>query len=147
MVPLIELAQGLPWLYLSLIFLFSLMVGSFLNVVIHRLPLMMERQWMSDAAVQLSDTADLQRAAGLPKGEADKLVGAVESLHAKLAALPHLGIAMPRSRCNCASRRACSSSASAKSGWSLISVSSVARLSAKSPDCRRALARLSRASR
>ncbi len=77
----------------------GLCIGSFLNVLIHRLPLMMERQWMNDAAVQLSDTDDLQRAAGLPRGEADKLVSAVESLHAKLAALPHLGIATPRSRC------------------------------------------------
>lgn len=48
MVPLIELAQGLPWLYLSLVFLFSLMVGSFLNVVIHRLPIMLEREWHAE---------------------------------------------------------------------------------------------------
>ncbi|MGU5714710.1 prepilin peptidase [Aeromonas taiwanensis] len=48
MAPLIELALGLPWLYLSLIFLFSLMVGSFLNVVIHRLPMMMERDWRAE---------------------------------------------------------------------------------------------------
>ena len=40
----IELAHGLPWLYLSLVFLFSLMIGSFLNVVIHRLPIMLERE-------------------------------------------------------------------------------------------------------
>ncbi|WP_421292129.1 prepilin peptidase [Aeromonas taiwanensis] len=48
MAPLIDLALGLPWLYLSLIFLFSLMVGSFLNVVIHRLPIMMERDWRAE---------------------------------------------------------------------------------------------------
>ena len=48
MAPLIELAQALPWLYLSLVFLFSLMVGSFLNVVIHRLPIMMERDWHAE---------------------------------------------------------------------------------------------------
>jgi leader peptidase (prepilin peptidase)/N-methyltransferase len=48
MVPLIELAQALPWLYLSLVFLFSLMVGSFLNVVIHRLPIMLEREWQAE---------------------------------------------------------------------------------------------------
>ena len=48
MVPLIELAQGLPWLYLSLVFLFSLMVGSFLNVVIHRLPIMLGREWQAE---------------------------------------------------------------------------------------------------
>lgn len=48
MAPLIELAQALPWLYLSLVFLFSLMVGSFLNVVIHRLPIMLERDWQAE---------------------------------------------------------------------------------------------------
>ncbi|WP_310596897.1 prepilin peptidase, partial [Aeromonas aquatica] len=48
MVLLIELAQGLPWLYLSLIFIFSLMIGSFLNVVIHRLPIMLEREWHAE---------------------------------------------------------------------------------------------------
>ncbi|PJG59876.1 prepilin peptidase [Aeromonas cavernicola] len=45
---LLELAHGLPWLYFSLVFLFSLMVGSFLNVVIHRLPIMLERQWHAE---------------------------------------------------------------------------------------------------
>lgn len=45
---LIELAHGLPWLYLSLVFLFSLMIGSFLNVVIHRLPIMLEREWRAE---------------------------------------------------------------------------------------------------
>lgn len=48
MASLIELAQALPWLYLSLIFLFSLMIGSFLNVVIHRLPIMLERDWHAE---------------------------------------------------------------------------------------------------
>lgn len=48
MASLIELAHGLPWLYLSLIFLFSLMIGSFLNVVIHRLPIMLERDWQAE---------------------------------------------------------------------------------------------------
>lgn len=48
MASLIELAQALPWLYLSLVFLFSLMIGSFLNVVIHRLPIMLERDWQAE---------------------------------------------------------------------------------------------------
>jgi len=33
------------WLALAVTALFSLLVGSFLNVVIHRLPIMMEREW------------------------------------------------------------------------------------------------------
>ena len=45
---LLELAHGLPWLYFSLVFLFSLMIGSFLNVVIHRLPIMLEREWQAE---------------------------------------------------------------------------------------------------
>lgn len=38
----------MPWLYFSLVFLFSLMIGSFLNVVIHRLPIMLEREWQAE---------------------------------------------------------------------------------------------------
>lgn len=45
---LLELAHSLPWLYFSLVFLFSLMIGSFLNVVIHRLPIMLEREWQGE---------------------------------------------------------------------------------------------------
>jgi len=37
--------QSSPALYVSVVALFGLMVGSFLNVVIHRLPRMMEREW------------------------------------------------------------------------------------------------------
>ena len=64
MVPLIELAQGLPWLYLSLIFLFSLMVGSFLNVVIHRLPIMMERAWHAEYSDYFGDDEETPPATG-----------------------------------------------------------------------------------
>jgi leader peptidase (prepilin peptidase)/N-methyltransferase len=35
-------------LYLLLVFVFSLVIGSFLNVVIYRLPLMMEREWQAE---------------------------------------------------------------------------------------------------
>ncbi|KAB0674811.1 prepilin peptidase [Aeromonas veronii] len=45
---LLELAHSLPWLYFSQVFLFSLMIGSFLNVVIHRLPIMLEREWQAE---------------------------------------------------------------------------------------------------
>lgn len=44
-----ELIAANIWLSVSLTFVFSLMVGSFLNVVIHRLPLMMEREWQQMA--------------------------------------------------------------------------------------------------
>lgn len=40
-----EPLQSSPALYISVITLLGLMVGSFLNVVIHRLPRMMEQEW------------------------------------------------------------------------------------------------------
>jgi len=41
--------------------LLGLCVGSFLNVVIHRLPLSTERQWWADMADQLGDAASWKR--------------------------------------------------------------------------------------
>ena len=35
--------------------LLGLCIGSFLNVVVHRLPLMMERQWWHEVSHQLAD--------------------------------------------------------------------------------------------
>lgn len=42
---LVELFQQHPTFFLVTIFVLGLLVGSFLNVVIHRLPLMMEKDW------------------------------------------------------------------------------------------------------
>jgi leader peptidase (prepilin peptidase)/N-methyltransferase len=42
--------SGIPWLDASLFALLGLLIGSFLNVVIYRLPKMMERQWQMEAA-------------------------------------------------------------------------------------------------
>lgn len=42
--------QIAPWLFVTFAVLFGLCAGSFLNVVIHRLPKMMERQWRSECA-------------------------------------------------------------------------------------------------
>lgn len=39
-----------PWLFPTLATLFGLIVGSFLNVVIHRLPIIMEREWRAECA-------------------------------------------------------------------------------------------------
>ena len=39
-----------PLLFISAAFLFALLIGSFLNVVIYRLPIMMERDWREQAA-------------------------------------------------------------------------------------------------
>ena len=42
------IASQLPWLYYSLVTLLGLLIGSFLNVVIHRLPIMLERSWRQE---------------------------------------------------------------------------------------------------
>jgi leader peptidase (prepilin peptidase)/N-methyltransferase len=40
-----ELFADSPLIFVSIVFLLSLVIGSFLNVVIYRLPIMMEREW------------------------------------------------------------------------------------------------------
>ncbi|MCB1876479.1 MAG: prepilin peptidase [Chromatiales bacterium] len=74
---LLDLLRDNPLLLASLAGVFGLMVGSFLNVVIHRLPIMMERDWRRQCAELL----------GQPAPEMDE---------------PPLSLSRPRSRCpNC----------------------------------------------
>jgi leader peptidase (prepilin peptidase)/N-methyltransferase len=47
---MIELMQTEPTVFIAVATLFGLMVGSFLNVVIHRLPIMMEHNWKTQCA-------------------------------------------------------------------------------------------------
>ena len=81
--------------------LLGLVVGSFLNVVAHRLPLMIERQWWADVAQQLADAGSWQRVFGTrAAGTAPPaLAQAAKALDTSLDALPPLGLAVPRSRC------------------------------------------------
>ncbi|MFC3092714.1 prepilin peptidase [Alteromonas sediminis] len=48
MTALFDALHSSPWLFCSVVFIVSLMVGSFLNVVIYRLPIMMERGWKAE---------------------------------------------------------------------------------------------------
>ncbi|UGA54319.1 prepilin peptidase [Vibrio sp. VB16] len=50
-----ELFEYYPWLYPVFAGIFGLIVGSFLNVVIHRVPIMMEREWKQDCAETFPD--------------------------------------------------------------------------------------------
>ena len=54
---IITLSQLYPAVFYSLVFFISLMVGSFLNVVIYRLPIMMERSWQQEYESYFSDGA------------------------------------------------------------------------------------------
>ena len=72
--------------------LLGLCVGSFLNVVIHRLPLMLERQWWADVAQQLADADSWRRvfrAAAPTRSDADHLRTAT-ALSQSVAALAPL---------------------------------------------------------
>ncbi len=51
-----ELLHSEPALFTGLVFLFSLLVGSFLNVVIYRLPRMMEAEWQVQCAELRGET-------------------------------------------------------------------------------------------
>lgn len=51
-----DLLASQPALFAGLVFLFGLLVGSFLNVVIHRLPKMMEREWHAQCAELRGET-------------------------------------------------------------------------------------------
>jgi len=47
-------------LFIALTFAYSLLIGSFLNVVIYRLPIMLEREWRKQAQDILSGSAEAQ---------------------------------------------------------------------------------------
>lgn len=63
---MLVLFQQSPALFIGVAFVTALLVGSFLNVVIHRLPLMMEREWRQQCK-ELAETP----ATELPDGRFD----------------------------------------------------------------------------
>ena len=72
---MLELMSESATVFVAVVFVFALLIGSFLNVVIHRLPIMMERDWREQAD-ELMTTPSEQ---ALPEGRFD--------------------LVMPRSRC------------------------------------------------
>ena len=58
-----------PMLFIGLAFFFALLIGSFLNVVIYRLPVMMERDWRAQC-----DEISASPAGELPQGRFDLMV-------------------------------------------------------------------------
>lgn len=82
-----------PWFLAFL----GLCIGSFLNVVIHRLPLMLDRGWWGDVANQLCDVDAHKRVFGATASQTVQEAG--KSLAAALASLGPLQLSHPRSRC------------------------------------------------
>jgi len=72
---MLELMSESAAIFVAVVFAFTLLIGSFLNVVIHRLPIMMERDWREQADELAKTPAEYE----LPEGRFD--------------------LVMPRSRC------------------------------------------------
>lgn len=87
------------WLSPWVLGILGLCIGSFLNVVIHRIPLMLERQWLHESAAQLTDADAMARVVGVPKADTEKLAKAVDAYGTRIEALPPFTLSQPRSRC------------------------------------------------
>ena len=84
-----------PWL----LALLGLCIGSFLNVVVHRKPQLLEREWLGDAAQYLQDTPTMARVLAAPAARLDELARQGAALQAQVDALPAMSLSKPRSRC------------------------------------------------
>ncbi len=80
--------------------LLGLLVGSFLNVVIHRLPAMLWREWWQDSVeFQLGDARAWQPLFGAAVPPPAQLAAAAAAVSAALAARPLQSLLRPRSHC------------------------------------------------
>ncbi|MGH8120192.1 MAG: prepilin peptidase, partial [Gammaproteobacteria bacterium] len=96
-----------PEIYIILMFVLGLLVGSFLNVVIHRLPIMMEREWR----IQCRTLLDLPVSADIAGQTTYNLImprSCCPHCHAPVRALdniPVVSYVLLRGKCrNCAAR-------------------------------------------
>jgi leader peptidase (prepilin peptidase)/N-methyltransferase len=87
---LVHLFSDLPAVWVGVVFIFSLLVGSFLNVVIHRVPIMLEREWRAQAEQILAEQSP--HAAGK--------VGLTADVQTDTPAAPaNYNLVVPRSAC------------------------------------------------
>ena len=82
----LQLLHDSPPFFISLSGLLGLLIGSFLNVVIHRLPKMMEREWRTQCA-ELNEQFNDESARGSSKSTATS----VYNLHTPRSACPQCG--------------------------------------------------------
>jgi leader peptidase (prepilin peptidase)/N-methyltransferase len=87
----LALLAASPTAFIAVALVLGLLVGSFLNVVIYRLPIMLERQWQAEAA----HTHELSHSGGVPDASAPAAASsAVESSKAQA-----FNLVVPRSAC------------------------------------------------
>ena len=88
------------WFSPLVLALFGLCIGSFLNVVAHRLPQMLERAWWLDVARhQLADADAWRRVSGHDGAPPVAFAQSAQAIEQTLEQLPALGLSQPRSRC------------------------------------------------
>lgn len=86
--PLLEIFQQNTLLYLLLTGILGLLVGSFLNVVVYRLPVMLKRQWKAECAAFLAAETSAKPAG---EHEAGENSGAPFNLLVPRSRCPHCG--------------------------------------------------------
>jgi leader peptidase (prepilin peptidase) / N-methyltransferase len=89
-----------PWVLCGspvILGILGLMIGSFLNVVIHRKPIIMMREWLLDTGGMLGEGEVWQTVFG--QAQPPDIAAAGRAIDTHLEALSPLGLAVPRSRC------------------------------------------------
>jgi leader peptidase (prepilin peptidase) / N-methyltransferase len=92
---MIETLQSSPAVFTALTAVLGLLVGSFLNVVIHRLPRILEREWRSQAVEVITEWAQVKEA---PETLFAIRTGLAE-LRTSLEASSRYNLVVPRSAC------------------------------------------------
>ena len=64
---LLDTFRAVPWFFVCTAIVLGLMVGSFLNVVIHRLPIMLERDWKAQCLEYLGDEVAVKQPESVAK--------------------------------------------------------------------------------
>src|ERR1700704_706937 len=82
---LVALYSDIPAVFAGSVFVLGLVIGSFLNVVIYRLPIMLERDWRAQASEFLPPVSDT--------------AGAMPAIEAAHAAPESFSLSTPRSAC------------------------------------------------
>jgi leader peptidase (prepilin peptidase)/N-methyltransferase len=92
----------MPWLFAASVFLLSLLVGSFLNVVIHRLPIMLDREWKAQARELLGEEQPYPHPSPAQVGSGvmqQELWPSLLAADAERAGEERYNLLVPRSRC------------------------------------------------
>lgn len=88
-----------PAALLPTLALLGLLVGSFLNVVVHRLPRMLERDWLTGVGQTLQDAPTMTRVLDGDAALRTALAEHGRTLEQVMAGRPALSLSRPRSRC------------------------------------------------